>query len=379
VSELFAALGHMWWIRLPSIVARRSHSLADRLTDGIYLVGWPVIGALAPLVAGLAGLIAPTIHGPAITSSRLAMAMVAVAGTFGAGLGAWVTAGYVIGYYLWAEPVTNFNPTFVERWLGAPGSFLQAVLLVWLLAATGAIIALGVRLDLRARGWERRLGPPVTAIAYLATVGAVTYFITKAMPILVRPVFVWNGDQPRAEAVVPIQTDWWVVVVSAMAAAVLRLWLERLAPTEPVARAVREVSGALGASQGAGSPRVRAGLALAGSALVVTFLLAPLFENVAQAAIVFMVVMAMLAGRAVLARLPQVRSMAAVPLVVRYGAAIIASWFATDFVLGFQASNDRFRTDSFVIALSAVIASLAIFMVATAPVAPVDSPGRGAS
>jgi hypothetical protein len=102
-------------------------------------------------------------------------------------------------------------------------------------------------------------------------------------------------------------------------------------------------------------------------AVLLTFLLAPLLENLAQAAITLVAVLALLVARTALARWSPIQSLVVVPLLVRYGIAVVASWFVTDFVLGLEARNDRFRTDSFVIALISVLASLAVFLAATVP------------
>ena len=367
MTGLVASLVRTWWVALPAAVGRRWRSLGDRLTDGIYLVHWPPVGAVAPVAAAIVGLSVASLHdGPAITTSRLLMAAVVVVGAFGVGLGVWLTVGYAVGYYLWAEPVGGFSLTAAERWLGRPGAFLYAVLLVWLLAVAVGMVTLAVRVDLRARGWEDRLGSMATRSAVVVTTGIATYFVTKAMPVLVRPVFVWRGRDPTAEAVVPIQDDWWIVVVAALAATAARLALER--PTsERVIDAVVDVSDQLRSGASAAGSVLTPGLRLAAMAALLTFLLAPLLENLVQAAITLVAVMALLVARGALARSGPIRSLVVVPLLVRYGIAVVASWFVTDFVLGLEARNDRFRTDSFVIALISVLASLAVFLVATAP------------
>lgn len=378
MSDLFALLCRTWWVALPTAVGRRWRSLGDRLTDGIYLVHWPPVGALAPVAAAAVGLAVAALHdGPAITTSRVLMAAVVVVGAFGVGLGVWLTSGYAVGYYLWAEPVGGFSLTLVERWLGRPGAFLYAVLLVWLLAVAVGMVTLAVRVDLRVRGWEDRLGLMPTRLAVVVTAGIATYFVTKAMPVLVRPIFVWRGRDPSAEAVVPVQTDWWIVVAAVLVATGLRLALERPSSTR-VADAVVDVSERLRSSATTPGPAVAPALRVVAMASLLTFLLAPLLENLVQAAITLVAVLALLMARNALTRWGPIRSLVVVPLLVRYGIAVVASWFVTDFVLGLEARNDRFRTDSFVIALISVLASLAVFLVATAPNDPeLDLAGNG--
>jgi hypothetical protein len=88
--------------------------------------------------------------------------------------------------------------------------------------------------------------------------------------------------------------------------------------------------------------------------------------NVIHAVIVFAVVVLLLIGRGALARTRFARAFGAVALFGRYGLAVVASWLVTEQILGLKAVNDRFRTDSFVVALIAVVVSLGLFMSATA-------------
>lgn len=361
------ALARLLWVVTPAAIGRRWRSLGDRLTDGIYLVQWRAAGAAAPAAAVLVGLLAANLHeGPTITTSRVIMAAVAVVGAFGVGLGVWLTCGYAIGYYLWAEQVGGFRLSVLERWFGGPGAFAYAVLLVWLLAAAIGMVTLAVRVDLRARGWEERLGSSATRAVVVVTAAVAAYFVTKAMPVLVRPIFVWRGRDPTADAVVPIQSDWWIIVLAVAVAVAVRLVVERAAGAR-VVDAVVEVSDRLRAGAARPSWFATPGFRLVAMALLITFLLAPLLENLVQAAITLAAVAVLLLARNAVANLGPVRALVVVPLFVRYGIAIAASWFVTSFVLGLEARNDRLRTDSFLIGLIAVVASLALFLLATAP------------
>ena len=92
------SLAWFWWVDLPALVGRAWRSLGDRMTDGIHLMSWPLAGAGAPFVAIAVGLVAARLQdGPTITTSRVLMAAVAAAGTFGFGLGLVVAIGYAVG------------------------------------------------------------------------------------------------------------------------------------------------------------------------------------------------------------------------------------------------------------------------------------------
>src|SRR5262245_41799418 len=98
-----------WWLRVPMAARRISLSLSAVLTDGLYLTAWPQVGAIAPPLSLLIGFLLGWLRftpGNTFTFSIYMMALMLVVSSLGAGLGAWLWTGYVIGdFFLFRSPL----------------------------------------------------------------------------------------------------------------------------------------------------------------------------------------------------------------------------------------------------------------------------------
>src|SRR5690242_8272282 len=94
-----------WWLGVPSQVARVSTLLATTLADGCFVIRWPVLALLLPVVAfGLGALFGSRHFGDSAiaTYSLLALIVGAALGVFGGAPGFWFTVGFAIfDFILW--------------------------------------------------------------------------------------------------------------------------------------------------------------------------------------------------------------------------------------------------------------------------------------
>ena len=359
------------WIDLPVLVSRWWFALGNGLTDGVHLLRWPRIAALAPVVALVIGLVLPSLHeAPAFTTSRIVMAVLIAVGVTSVQLGAWLWLGYAASFLARGDGGFRLKSA-LETWLGTPSALAMALFLVWLFAVGAGLAVLSVRIDLRRRGWDERFGLVTTRGLYLVAVAGVAFFLTKAMPILVRPLFVWRGQNPPATAVVPVQADWWIIVLVALVAGSIRLVVEARSIHEHVIGAVDELSRRLVPPGPTGFSRWPTGLRVAVTALGMTFLVAALIENVLHAAAVAVFFAAVLLLRKVIVEQGRLTTLGAVPVLFRFLIGVLASWVISRVALGFSTATTlgftRFTSDSFVTALIAVCLSLAVFLVLMAP------------
>ncbi len=359
------------WIDFPAVVSRAWFALGNGLTDGVHLLRWQGVGTWAPISALAVGLALPLLHdGPVFTASRISMVALIVIGVAGVQLGFWAWAGYAISHMVTRPDVNRFKD-FFEAWLGTPGSTLVVLMLTWLFTVGTGMAILSVRMDLRRRGWDVRYGPSITGALYLVVVGGVVFFLTRATPVLVRPVFTWPGGTVPADAVVPVQSDWWILVLAALISGLLRLWLERRCIHERVIGAIGELALRLTRPKDNLLARWPVWARIAVPAAGLTFLVASLIENLIEGAAVLMFFGGVLTLRRAIVENGWLGSLGAVPILFRFLIGIVSTWAITRIALGFGiiriGTLTRFNTDSFLIALVGVCLSLGVFIVLMAP------------
>lgn len=220
----------LWWERLPRAGGRVAGSLPSFLIDGVYLVAWPRLAAALPPLAlvlgalsGWLGLGADTIF----TQSAAALSLAIGLGYLSAQLGLLFTLGYAIARLITIDAVFSSGPvTFAELrvavLIAATGLAALAAgmpLLSRLVAASLASLA-GARADIRF----------VTEVAATGLVAAaLSYLQLQALPMFVRPVFVWQGTVPPVASIAPVQQRAWLFALLALLVGGARVVIEYVA------------------------------------------------------------------------------------------------------------------------------------------------------
>jgi hypothetical protein len=362
-------LGDTIWIRIPQLAARRFLSIGVALGDGAWLRAWPLAAVLGPVgalgIGGLLGLLRPD---PTYSGSLAVLAaFVALAGV-GAGIGAWAWVGYVVAdmAFHWqnelfvrfgfgSDPLRTLWALYVPR--------LLTYLLLGVLLVMMPVIATGIRIQivrlLHLQGDARLAGGAVLQAALFGT-GVVLW--AQATAFMIRPLWSFVSLVPDIEAISPLQDGAVKLallggVVAAVRTVIATRALEHEAPRS-----------ALGADRkpwpwpvGVG---VRAG--------ILTLLLSGVIAGTTQAVIVFVVMVAACAARALV--LPRLHGYLAlvdrVPLLIRLIVVGGVGWVLADIIV--EPAVKRGEA-SFTWMLVAIVLTT-VFAAALIPPAPASAP-----
>jgi hypothetical protein len=373
MSELADRVARFWWADLPLAVCRRARTLASAMTDGVHLVRWPAVAALAPVSAVVLGwTCSARQQGHTFTTSVIVIAVLAAIASSSVllALASWV--GYVASDVVLNPHVLRpFSVSTGERWFGVPVGMAVEYLLLGILLVGIPMAVLAARMEIRNLGWARVIGSLGEHVIHLTVLGGLVYFWTRSLPVLIRPVFTLQDMRPPAEAVVPVQEDPWVYAVVAVVAAVARLVVERRAVSPIVVDWVRDVSTRfLGTG---GSRRTPRAVRYAGAAGVMLLLLAGLISNWLQAALVVVALLGILTVRDLVAASPRLRWLARVPVVARFAVSAVLGWLVIEQALESVSRASRFGfggwdSNSFAAALVGVMFSIAVTIIVCAPV-----------
>lgn len=235
-----------WWLWLPLAVARRLPTVA--LADGVHLLRWPALAALAPPASLALGVIGARQAGATYTASFVVMATLLSLGLMSVQLGVWGTAGYALGdFWLRAHPSSALDGLSALLVIRVPLLLSYALL---------ALLVVGFPVVVRAAGSAgssstvvpQRLHEAAGSAAAALSAGFLVITWAQAVAVLIRPVFTWPGGQPAATDIVWLQQRGWVLGLLAVALSLARGEVER--------RAVRGLVGTLAARLGVALPVV---------------------------------------------------------------------------------------------------------------------------
>lgn len=332
-SELDSPPGRwirFWWVGLPGIAGRLSRWLLHMLADGLYLVGWRPVAALAPIVALLLGLLIGWVRLDAEVIYTQSLVIQAIALAFGF-LSSLLGALFVLGYAI----VDFLLP-------GRPGprtfSLLDVVLLRGALLVTYLAFAVMAAIIPAATRMARASVPlpsPERADARMAAeilIAAITgpallFLYLQAVPLLIRPLFTWQGQTPPVDAIAPLQERGWILALVALVFAILRVILEYSAAAADPAG----VEALVAAVEQADRPGLLDRLPQPVTAVIwsgiATFLVAGLLDNWFSVLIIFLSILFIEGFRILLAnRAPGwTRLVERVPVILRLAAVLALS------------------------------------------------------
>lgn len=304
-------LVRLWSVTIPRRIESLAPRMADAFADGAWTAIWPRITAYAPIAAFIIG-VAVVVLLPFVPASFLPglyervwsellpfMMLVVAAGILLGTAGIGLLAGLVVG------DVLRLPIAYVGGWTNwyslsdiPPVAILMvagSALITYLLLAIPAVTLPMVARSFAERTPLRRISSPrgrmvARAGVYVLAAGLLTFFWTRAVVVLIRPVFTWRGPAPVVEAIYPVQFQWEWLVGTAVIAVIVRVVLQELVvrrSSAGVRIAALQAERWDGATPGAYWDRVGPVPAIALLAGTATLLLAGTYEHPIDPVLVF--------------------------------------------------------------------------------------------
>lgn len=207
-------IARLWFETLPLLAGRAHPQMGALLAEGRYLLAWPGLASIAPAVALVVGLLVGAdsegkllvfAFSPTALFTGLAMGAVAPL------LGVLFVLGFALTHAFYTCPRFPDNGCTMkgEVWTGTfPEPTTGAALAITYLV----FAALVVSLPLTATAVASRIGPTragprwvgLRAIVGAAVAAVLAYAFAEALPLLIRPLWVWNNltlpDEPTLAA-----------------------------------------------------------------------------------------------------------------------------------------------------------------------------------
>lgn len=212
----------LWDTTLPSFFRRWWPLYAQALEEGFYFIKRPALSAALPLIfLGLGFLMGAWHLGYefVISESLFLMILVILFSFLSTQWGALWWAGYCLGdfllfrmHYIFTSHQNIFGG--VLR-IGAP-SIIYYTLLALLVIYIPLLTRLLAQKSLRNTSFQNNKIMNTGLHVFIS--GSLIYFWNQAYPLLIRPVWTWNGQNPTVQAIEPIQKTGWVLVLCAMLA-----------------------------------------------------------------------------------------------------------------------------------------------------------------
>lgn len=331
------------WVRVPTAVRRFSQILSMVFGDGGYLRAWPRVAAGVPVGAFVVGVFFGLFYdtftdGMIYTYSVLAVATMAGLAAFGAGIGCAAWFGFVVTDLLFTDRtgLLGFDTQVTHGfWNRAGHGFIPllaayALLFGLLVMAPVVAAAFAARAELHLRGSRDAAAVPAAGALYVLVLTGLAFAWAHAVPVMVRPLWTFNGDVPAPDAIRPLQENTVLLAVVVGGAAIARIVVAAFASAWPGGRPV---------PLPARSPSFVAVIARLGivplQALFITLLLAGLITNLLAGLLFFLMILGILATRVVV--IPMIpgyaHQMRRIPLLVRLVACLPISYGMTALVL----------------------------------------------
>ena len=352
-------LVHYAWIRLPLVARRLSGKLTRALVDGHYLTAWPPAAAVLPPIALLAGLFIGWQHwGFTVVFSESMVVMIgaAVLGILSGHLGVLFVVGFALGDFFLSD--TPWSPFLQVR--------LPQVIeysLLGLLTAMTPVLTKTLLVQLTPPdAIPRPVRFGFAVLGHVALTCAIVYLWIQIVPVLIRPVFTWQGSAPTNVAVAPLQHSGMALVVAAGCASLVRMALQGMTAFQGV---YGERLDALEAELAAAEPvqplvdRLPALARIAGRTLWALLLLAGMLQFWLDALLLAGIIMVLQVARERLVPVPLgpwPRFIERVPLLFRFLVGFAIIYFISDAVLAAQLrATNTFRPIVILVGLSLVL------------------------
>lgn len=360
------------WVIIPFRMRVLSEAVAAILVDGIYLASFPVIGIVTTPLALLGGFLVGWLHpgfATVFSESMLIMMVVGVLGVLSARLGLLFVVGFAAGDFFLASHKMFYPGHGLWR------NFLEARAPLLIEYALLAFLAVGIAMFTKTvlssfkppQNLTKNQVLSLAFISHAAITAVFVYFWTQAVPLLMRPVFVWPGSYLPIAMAQPLQERWLILVAALVGASIARVFLQGvLAARSPFADRVDQMAAKIAKEPmesvplTARVPKIATVVFLAGWTV---FILSGMISSFKEAGILFAIFTVFVALRKKLIPLPlgdYPRLLIKVPAVGRFLAGVVLVWFITGRILQ---SGGSFQT-----MLLTTVVSLAIFLVLHPPV-----------
>lgn len=360
------------WVDFPLKARVLSEAVAAILVDGIYLASFPVVAIAITPLALLGGFLVGWLHpgfATVFSESMLIMIVVGVLGVLSARLGLLFVLGFVAGDFFLASHKMFYPGHGLWR------NFLEVRAPLLIEYALLAFLAVGIAMFTKSvlssfRPPQNLTKNQVLALAFIshAAVTAVfVYFWTQAVPLLMRPVFVWPGSYLPISMAQPLQERWLILVAVLAGASIARVFLQGILAASPErSRRVDQIMAKIAKEPMESAPltdripKIATVVFLAGWTV---FILSGMISSFKEAGILFAIFTVFVALRKKLIPLPlgdYPRLLIKIPAVGRFLAGVVLVWFTTGRIL---ATGGSFQT-----MLMTIVISLAIFLVLHPPV-----------
>ncbi|MCB9009428.1 MAG: hypothetical protein H6656_19055 [Ardenticatenaceae bacterium] len=227
--QIVDKLTYYWWVQLPLALGRISKLFLTVMTDGLYLTVWPLWAAFLPIFSFGLGLLAGWFRfgGSELFSQSIGILFLAIIlGYISTQLGFLFVLGYaIIDFFIYDNPViryTDFLTTVQIR---------VALLLLYI-----ALLGLAVFVPLTVKLFRNQVSALfsrsgdlifiIDSITGIVSAGLLTFIYVQAIPMLVRPLYTWQGQVPPINAIEFLQTSPLALATGAVFIVILRLFWE---------------------------------------------------------------------------------------------------------------------------------------------------------
>lgn len=222
------ALPKLIWVYIPRVIGRFNKTLGIALQDGSYLLSWPFLASILPVLAICMGIACSWYWGHAhvlYTWSLGILSAMLIVGTISSALGTWLMVGIIAADFTCFSPFFNFAngiPPWDQFILAGTPLFICHVILFFLVSRT-CLVSLSLS-ALSMQKLPRFITAQIVAKSGLEVLihSALVMMWTLAAPSLIRPVFTWRGRVPSTAEISALQNTGWVLALVAGIAMALR-------------------------------------------------------------------------------------------------------------------------------------------------------------
>lgn len=225
------------WVEIPIRAQRISNTLTDALLDGFYLAAFPALSVVLHVLVLALGFASGWLHPgfkTVFSESMLFMVLAGSIGVLSARMGLLFVVSFAIGdFFLASHRAFYVHGPIRSIWEVQAPLFIEYALLGMLLIG----IPITVKQILASFRPPNKLSDTqlvfVGAGFMAALTGLLVFFWSQAVPVLMRPVFLWSGYSLPVAMAMPLQTQWYIIVAVLSAVALARVWIQYYVEVKP--------------------------------------------------------------------------------------------------------------------------------------------------